>query len=63
MRTRSAAAVKALPEAGADPCRPNKSGTTPRQVATMNTGRSGSGVAEAKEQQQENLRRLRRVCF
>ncbi len=53
VRTRSAAAVRALLEGGGDPRRPNKSGSTPARLATITTGRSGSGSAEAKSQQAE----------
>jgi hypothetical protein len=55
VRNRCAAAVRALIEGGADPLRPNRSGSTPMVLATRNTGRSGSGSAEAKAQQQEIL--------
>jgi Ankyrin repeats (many copies)/Ankyrin repeat len=58
VRTRSAAAVLVLLEHGADPNAKNKSGSTPMLLATLNTGRSGSGSAEAKAQQQEILRLL-----
>jgi len=59
VRNRSAAAVKALLEGGADPHSPNARGSTPMLLATQNTGRGGSGSAEAKAQQQEILRILR----
>ncbi len=52
VRTRCAAAVKALLEGGADPRQENKSGSTPMLLATRNTGRAGSGSAEAKAEQQ-----------
>jgi hypothetical protein len=57
VRTRCAAAVQALLEAGADILAKNKSGATPLRLAIQNTGRGGSGSAEAKAQQQE-IRRL-----
>jgi hypothetical protein len=58
VRTRSAAAARTLLEHGADPALKNKSGSTPMLLATLNTGRSGSGSAEAKAEQQEILRLL-----
>jgi hypothetical protein len=58
VRNRCAAAVGALINGGADPMAPNKSGSTPMLLATRNTGRGGSGSAEAKAQQQEILRLL-----
>jgi ankyrin repeat protein len=58
VRTRCAAAVRTLLENGADPTRRNSSGSTPMLLATMTTGRSGSGSPEAKSQQQEILRLL-----
>jgi ankyrin repeat protein len=59
VRTRCAAAVKALVEAGADPRRKNKSGSTPILLATQNTGRGGSGSREAKTQQELIVQLLR----
>jgi hypothetical protein len=58
VRNRCAAAVAALIGGGADPRTPNKSGSTPMLLATQNTGRGGSGSAEAKAQQREILRLL-----
>jgi hypothetical protein len=58
VRNRCAGAVRALIHGGADPRAPNKSGSTPMLLATQNTGRGGSGSAEAKAQQQEILRLL-----
>ena len=58
VRNRCAAAVEALIDGGADPKAPNKSGSTPVLLATLNTGRGGSGSADAKAQQQEILRLL-----
>jgi ankyrin repeat protein len=58
VRTRCAAAVRTLLENGADPARKNGGGSTPMLLATMTTGRSGSGSPEAKSQQQEILRLL-----
>lgn len=58
VRNRCAAAVRSLIEAGADPRAPNRRGSTPRLLAIQNTGRSGSGSAEAKTQQSEILHLL-----
>jgi len=58
VRTRCAAAVRALLECGADPARKNKSGSTPMLLAIRNTGRGGTGSPQAKSQQQEILRLL-----
>jgi len=55
IRTRCAAAVLALLEGGADPKQPNKNGSTPKILATLNTGRGGSGTPENKIQQREIL--------
>jgi len=58
VRNRSAAAVKALIEVGADPHAANRHGSTAMRLATWNTGKSGSGSAEAKAQKEEILRLL-----
>jgi Ankyrin repeats (many copies) len=58
VRNRCAAAVKALLDSGANPHAPNGNGSTPLLLATQNTGRGGSGSAEAKAQQKEILRLL-----
>jgi hypothetical protein len=58
VRTRCAAAVKALIDGGADPRCKNKSGSTALRLAQVNSGRGGSGSAEAKAEQQEILRLL-----
>ena len=55
VRNRCAAAVQALIDHGADPQAPNRNGSTPMRLATLNTGKSGSGSAAANEQQQEIL--------
>jgi ankyrin repeat protein len=60
IRNRCAAAVNALLEGGADAKRTNKSGSSPTQLATWTTGRGGSGSAEARTQQEEIVRLLRR---
>jgi len=59
VRNRCAAAVRALIEGGADPRAPNGNGSTPILLATLNTGKSGSGSLGAKEQQREILRILK----
>jgi hypothetical protein len=55
VRTRSAAAVQALLDHGADVGRKTKNGSTALRLATLTTGRSGSGSPEAKAQQQRIL--------
>jgi ankyrin repeat protein len=59
VRTRCAAAVKALLDGGADALAPNENGSTAMLLATRNTGRGGSGSPQAREQQQEILRQLK----
>lgn len=59
VRTRCAAAVRVLLQRGADPAIKNKNGSTPMKLAVHNTGRGGTGLPEAKAQQQEILRLLR----
>ena len=59
VRTRCAAAVKALLVGGADARRKNRSGSTPMLLATQNTGRGGSGSSEAKAQQELIVQLLR----
>jgi ankyrin repeat protein len=59
IRTRCTGAVRALLEGGADIRRKNKSGSTPLRLATLTTGRGGSGSAEAKAQQVEIVRLLK----
>jgi hypothetical protein len=58
VRTRCAAAVKALIDGGADHRQKNKRGSTALRLAEVNSGRGGSGSAEAKAEQQEILRLL-----
>jgi hypothetical protein len=58
VRNRCSAAVRALIDGGPDPRAPNRNGSTPLLLATQNTGRGGSGSAEAKAQQKEILRLL-----
>ena len=59
IRNRCAGAVGALLEAGADPLRPNKRGSTPMKLALSTTGRGGSGSEAAKAQQAEIVRLLK----
>jgi hypothetical protein len=58
VRTRCAAAVRALIDGGADARRRNKGGSTPIELATLTTGRGGTGSPEAKGQQAEIVRLL-----
>ena len=58
VRTRCAAAVKLLLKAGADPRLRNKPGSTPFHLAAQDTGRGGSGTAQAKAAQ----RRITVTC-
>jgi ankyrin repeat protein len=58
VRTRCTGAAQALLEGGADIRRKNKSGSTPMRLATLTTGRGGSGSAEAKAEQAEIVRLL-----
>ena len=51
VRGRSLAAVRALLDGGAAVRQPNKSGSTPLHLAVQNTGKSGSGSDEARQQQ------------
>ena len=51
VRTRSAAAVGALLDNGADPLSKNKRGSTPLHLAVQNTGRSASGTTASKDEQ------------
>ena len=56
VRTRCAAAVRYLLEAGADATKPNKPGSTPFHLAVQNTGRGGSGAAQAINAQREIIK-------
>jgi hypothetical protein len=55
VRTRCAAAVKCLLDAGADPAIRNKPGSTAFHLAAQNTGRGGSGSEKARTAQREIL--------
>lgn len=57
VRNRCTPAVRALLAAGADPHRMNDSDSTAFTLTEWNTGRSGSGSVEAK-QEQANIVRL-----
>lgn len=58
VRNRGTGAVRALLLSGADARATNRTGSTPLHLALLNTGRSGSGTAEAREQQAEIMRLL-----
>ena len=55
-RTRCAAAVQCLLRAGSDPTLRNKSGSSAFHLAVQNTGRGGSGTAEAVSAQREIIK-------
>lgn len=59
VRTRCAEAARVLMECGADTGRKNKHGSTPLRLAQVNSGRGGTGSAEAKAQQAQILQLLR----
>jgi hypothetical protein len=56
VRTRCAAAVRCLLKAGADPTLRNKPGSTPFHLAVQDTGRGGSGSAEARAAQEQIIK-------
>ena len=56
VRTRCAAAVKFLLNAGSDPTMKNEPGSTPFHLAVQNTGRGGSGTAAAINAQREIIK-------
>ena len=58
VRTRCAAAARALLASGAEADRKNKRGSTPMLLAIHNTGRGGTGSQAAKAQQEEIVRLL-----
>lgn len=59
IRTRSAAAVAALLEGGADPLARNRNGSPAAALAGRATGKGGSGSAAARAQQAEIVELLR----
>jgi ankyrin repeat protein len=58
VRTRCAAAVRALLTNGADAVGRNKAGSTPLHLAVQNTGRGSAGSIAAREQQAEIIQLL-----
>jgi hypothetical protein len=58
VRTRCTAAVEALLAAGADPNLKTKNGSSPLRLASVTSGRGGSGSPEARREQAEILRIL-----
>jgi ankyrin repeat protein len=58
VRTRCTGAVRALLEGGADARRRNRNGSTPMRLATITTGRGGSGSPQAKAEQLKIARLL-----
>jgi len=56
VRTRCAAAVRFLLQAGSDPALRNKPGSTAFHLAVQNTGRGGSGAAAAIAAQREIIK-------
>jgi ankyrin repeat protein len=58
VRTRCAAAVRALLTGGADVLLHNRNGSTPFGLAVRDTGRGGSGSVRARQQQQEIIELL-----
>lgn len=58
VRTRCAAAVRALLVNGADALGRNIRGSTPLHLAVQNTGRGGTGAVAARAEQQEIIRLL-----
>jgi Ankyrin repeats (many copies)/Ankyrin repeat len=58
VRTRCTSAVRALLKGGADARRRNKNGSTPVRLATITTGRGGSGSPQSKAEQMKIARLL-----
>ena len=56
VRTRCSAAGHCLLKAGGDPTARNKSGSTPFHLAVQNTGRGGTGAADAVHAQREIIK-------
>lgn len=59
VRTRCAEAVQCLLKAGCNPKLRNVSGSTPFHLAVQNTGRGGSGTAQAKAAQRQIIATFR----
>jgi ankyrin repeat protein len=51
VRNRCSLAVETLLRAGADPALKNKRGSTPKLLATVTSGRGGTGSAQSKAEQ------------
>ena len=62
VRTRCTAAVRALLEGGADARRRNNHGSMPMALATITTGRGGSGSPLSKAEQMKIARLLEHAC-
>jgi hypothetical protein len=60
VRTRCTAAVQALLDGGADPNLQTRNGSSPLRLASVTSGRGGSGSPEARREQAEILRLLER---
>ena len=58
IRTRCAAATETLLKGGADPTLRTRNGSTPHRLASVSSGRGGSGSAAAKAQQAQILELL-----
>lgn len=61
VRTRCAAAARALLKAGGNPTLRNKSGSTPFHLSAQNTGRGGSGTERARAAQREIIEEFLRL--
>jgi ankyrin repeat protein len=59
VRNRCALAVETLLAGGADPTLENKNGSTPAHLATVTSGRGGTGDVEAKAQQAKIIELLK----
>jgi Ankyrin repeats (many copies) len=62
VRNRCSAAVRVLLDAGANPYRTNRNGSTAFTLAQWTTGRGGTGAAEAKHEQAIILQMLQAVA-
>lgn len=61
VRNRCSSAVEALLRCGADPTRKNASGSTPMLLATVTSGRGGTGEPDAKAEQAAIIALLERA--